>query len=75
MRFLNIVIILFLFQACSFNNDSKYWNEHNDQKIADKKKLIEIIKKSEDITLMTIDEYNIFIDDYVKKSKFPNISK
>ena len=75
MRFLNIVIILFLFQACSFNNDSQYWNEHNDQKIADKKKLIEIIKKSEDITLMTIDEYNIFIDDYVKKSKFPNISK
>jgi len=69
------VIILFLFQACSFNNDSQYWNEHNDQKIADKKKLIEIIKKSEDITLMTIDEYNIFIDDYVKKSKFPNISK
>ena len=69
------MIILFLFQACSFNNDSQYWNEHNDQMIADKKKLIEIIKKSEDITLMTIDEYNIFIDDYVKKSKFPNISK
>ena len=75
MKFFNMAIILSLFQACSFNDDSKYWNEHNDNKIADKKKLIEIIKKSEDITLMTIDEYNIFIDDYVKKSKFPNISK
>ncbi|MDC0922273.1 hypothetical protein OAQ17_01240 [Candidatus Pelagibacter sp.] len=40
-----------------------------------KKQLSEILKKSEDITTMTLKEYEIYIDDYTKKSKYPDISQ
>ena len=39
------------------------------------KKLNQILKKSDDITSMTLEEYEIYIDDYTKKSKYPDISK
>jgi hypothetical protein len=35
----------------------------------------EVLKKSEDITTMTLQEYEIYIDDYTKKSKYPDISQ
>ena len=70
-RLLFISILIFL-NACSFNIDSKYWNEKSDKK-NNNNKLIEIIKKSNDIRLMTIKEYKIYINDYIKKSKFPDI--
>ena len=69
-----LFIIFFIFlNACSFNIDSKYWNEKNNKK-NDNNKLTEIIKKSNDIRLMTIEEYEIYINDYIKKSKFPDIN-
>ena len=71
-RLLFIAFFIFL-NACSFNIDSKYWNEKSDKK-NDNKKLTEINKKSNDIRLMTIEEYEIYINDYIKKSKFPNIN-
>ena len=37
--------------------------------------LNEILKKADDITSMTLEEYEIYIDDYTKKSKYPDISK
>ena len=39
------------------------------------KNLSTILKKSVDITTMTLQEYEIYIDDYTKKSKYPDISK
>ena len=71
-RLLFIAIFIFL-NACSLNIDSKYWNEKSDKK-NDNKKLTEIIKKSNDIRLMTIEEYEIYINNYIKKSKFPDIN-
>ena len=71
-RLLFIAFFIFL-NACSFNINSKYWNEKNDKK-SDNNKLTEIIKKSKDIRLMTIEEYEIYINDYIKKSKFPDIN-
>ncbi len=69
-----LLIALFIFlNACSFNIDSKYWNEKSDKK-KDNKKLTEIMKKSNDIRLMTIEEYEIYINNYIKKSKFPDIN-
>ena len=57
------------------NKDSKYWTEDVDKRNEDQRKLSEIIKKSEDITTMTLQEYEIYIDDYTKKSKYPDISQ
>ena len=71
-RLLFIAIFIFL-NACSLNIDSKYWNEKSDKK-NDNIKMTEIIKKSNDIRLMTIEEYEIYINNYIKKSKFPDIN-
>ena len=69
-----LLIAFFIFlNACSFNIDSKYWNEKSDKKNVNNK-LTEIIKKSNDIRLMTIEEYEIYINNYIKKSKFPDIN-
>ena len=75
MKLISIFIFAFLLSACSLNENSNYWNEHNNQRIVLEKKLNKILKKSEDITLMTMEEYKIYIDDYTKKSKYPNIEK
>ena len=71
-----ITLFCFLFLSnCSLNKDSKYWTEDTVKKNDDQKKLLKILKKSDDITSMTIQEYEIYIDDYTKKSKYPDISQ
>ena len=60
--------------ACSLNQDSKYWTEDSIKKKVDNQKLIKIIEKSNDIRLMSVDEYKIYVDDYIKKSKFPDLN-
>ena len=69
MKFVFIFLIILLLNNCSLNKDSKYWTEDVDKISEDQKKLPEVIKKSEDITSMTFEEYEIYIDDYTKKSK------
>ena len=75
MKKIVLILILIIFQSCSFNNDSVYWNEQNKKKINKKKNLIEIIEKSKDITSMSLNDYKIYIDDYIKKSKYPDIAR
>jgi|TARA_B110000003_G_scaffold256499_1_gene274068 uncharacterized membrane protein YvbJ len=71
-----IIIIFFLFlNNCSLNKDSKYWTEDVTKRKVDQKKISKILKKSDDITTMTLEEYEIYIDDYTKKSKYPDISQ
>ena len=72
--FINIIFILLL-NNCSFNNNSQYWTEDVEKRKVDQKKIVEILNKVDDITAMTEEEYKIYIDDYTKKSKYPNISK
>ena len=74
MKFALIIFISFLLNNCSLNKDSKYWTEDVVKISEDQKKLNEVIKKSEDITSMTFEEYEIYIDDYTKKSKYPDIN-
>ena len=69
-----LILILFI-SNCSLNNDSKYWNEDNLKRIDNEKKLTKILKKTNDITTMTLNEYEIYIDDYTKKSNYPDINK
>ena len=73
------ILIFFLFYLmisnCSLNKDSEFWTEDNVKKKSDSEKLIKIIKKSNDIRLMTVDEYKIYMDDYIKRSKYPDINK
>ena len=75
MKLVLILFIIFLLNNCSLNKDSKYWTEDGVKKSKDQKKLSNVLKKSVDITNMTYDEYKIYIDDFTKKSKYPDISQ
>ena len=72
--FLHLILFIFIIN-CSLNSESKYWSVDTIKKKAENKKLIEIIGKSNDIRSMTVDEYEIYIDDYIKKSKYPDINE
>ena len=75
MRSFLIIFFSLIISNCSLNKDSQYWTEHSIQSKTNQKKLNEILKKADDITSMTLEEYEIYIDDYTKKSKYPDISK
>ena len=74
MKLVFIFFVILFLNNCSLNKDSKYWTEDVIKKSEDQKKLSETIKKPEDITSMTFKEYEIYIDDYTKKSKYPDIN-
>ena len=75
MKFTFILSLLFILNNCSLNKDSKYWTEDVEKREETQKKLSKILKKTDDITTMTLEEYKIYIDDHTKKSKYPNISQ
>ncbi len=75
MRKFIIILYSLILANCSLNKDSQYWTENSIESKTNKKKLSGILKKSDDITSMTLEEYEIYIDDYTKKSKYPDISK
>jgi len=75
MRILIPFLFFLMINNCSLSKDSKYWTKDNINKKNNSKKLIEIIKKSNDTRLMTVNEYKIYMDDYIKRSKYPDINK
>ena len=70
-----IIFFSIILTNCSLNKDSQYWTENLIESKTDHKKINRILKKTDDITSMTLEEYEIYIDDYTKKSKYPDISK
>ena len=74
MKFLFTILFFLFLNNCSLNKDSKYWTEDVEKRKNDQKKISEILKKADDITTMTQEEYEIYIDDYTKKSKYPDIN-
>ena len=75
MKFAFILSLLFILNNCSLNKDSKYWTQDVKKRNETQKKLSKILKKTNDITTMTLEEYKIYIDDHTKKSKYPDISQ
>jgi len=75
MKFILILFYFLLLNNCSLNKDSKYWTEDVIKKKNNEKKLSKVLEKSGDVTNMTLDEYKIYIDDYTKKSKYPDIGQ
>ena len=75
MKLIFIFFIILLLNNCSLNKDSKYWTEDVVKKEDDQKKLSNVLKKSADITTMNYEEYKIYIDDFTKTSKYPDINQ
>jgi len=57
------IILAFLLTNCSSNSDSKIRSNANIKKI----------EIQNDIISMSFKEYKIFIEEYAKKSKYPDI--
>ena len=74
MKYVIIIFLFLLINNCSLDKDSRFWTEDIKKKDINNKILLKIIEKSEEITTMSLEEYNIYIDDYTKKSKYPNIN-
>tara|TARA_B100001093_G_scaffold459967_1_gene473469 strand:+ start:92 stop:319 length:228 start_codon:yes stop_codon:yes gene_type:complete len=75
MKKLLFLIALLFITNCSLNKDSIYWNEDSINDNKDEKKLSKILKKTDDVTEMTLEEYKFYIDRMTKKGKYPDISK
>ena len=73
-RLLFLISFLFL-SNCSLDKNSEFWNEDPIKKKENQQKISKILEKSADITSMTIEEYELYIEEYTKKSKYPDISK
>lgn len=73
-RLLFLISFLFL-SNCSLDKNSEFWNEDPIKKKEDEQKISNILEKSNDITSMTMEEYELYIEEYTKKSKYPDISK
>jgi len=57
------------------DKNSEFWNEDLIKKKENQQKISKILEKSADITSMTMEEYELYIEEYTKKSKYPDISK
>ena len=75
MKLVFIFFIILFLNNCSLNKDSEYWTEEVVKNSDDQNKISEVLKKSVDITNMTNEEYEIYIDDYTEKSKYPDINQ
>ena len=75
MRLIFYLFLLLFINNCSLNKDSQYWTKDYIMKKEEQKKLSKILKKSKDITTMTLEEYKLYIEDYTKKSNYPDINK
>ena len=75
MRYFLFILVITYISACSLNKNSKYWTEDPREKKVQDKKLLEILEKSNDIRLMSLKEYNIYIENYIIKNEYPNLVK
>ena len=73
-RLLFLISFLFL-SNCSLDKNSEFWNEDLIKKKENEQKISKILEKSADITSMTVEEYELYIEEYTKNSKYPDISK
>ena len=75
MKFLiQISFIIIFCSNCSLNKNSNFWTEDVKKRTIKEKKLRTILEKSEDLMSLSFNEYKIFIEEYGKKSNYPNIN-
>ena len=69
------VIVFILLANCSLNSNSKYWTENLVEDNRNKEMIEKINFKADDITSMTIEDYEIYLEEYTKNSDYPDINK
>jgi hypothetical protein len=69
------VIVFILLANCSLNSNSIYWTENSVEDTKSKEMIEKIKLKADDITSMTMEEYEIYLEEYTKNSDYPDINK
>ena len=75
MKIISLLVFLLLLSNCSLNEDSQFWTEDTIKINAEKNEILRTLNKFDDITLMSLDEYKIYVEDYTKRSNYPDINK
>ena len=74
MKNLFILSIFIFAGACSLYKSSAYWNEDPVKKKIEDNEISKIIYKSDDITSMSMKEYELYIKNYTEKSNYPKLN-
>jgi hypothetical protein len=74
MRF-KFLLFFFLLSNCSLIDDSNFLAKDLFQKHKKPKKLRNFSENVSYSTIMTFEEFKIYLDDYTNKSKYPNINE
>ena len=69
------LILFILLSNCSLNSNSKYWTENSIEESRNQEIIEKIKLKADDITSMTMEEYEIYLEEYTKNSNYPDINK
>ena len=69
------LILFILLSNCSLNSDSKYWTENSIEDSRNQEIFEKIKLKAHDITSMTMEEYEIYLEEYTKNNNYPDINK
>ena len=72
MKLIIVIFLSFLFSNCTLNKNLT--NNLNNNKTK-QNELNKILNNDSEVIRMTLEQYEIYIDDYTKKSKYPDISK
>ena len=73
MKFLKILTLFLLLTNCSFNKNSEFWLEDSVKKKKNYIKLQKILNESSNILTLTIEEFEIFLEDYANNNRYPDI--
>ncbi|MDC6468758.1 hypothetical protein PQZ45_01795 [Candidatus Pelagibacter sp.] len=73
MKYLSIMLI-FILTSCSLNKDSTYWNVDSFNDSIKSSKPSEISNKNTNFSTMTFEEFDFFLQDYSKKTDYPEIN-
>ena len=75
MKLFFISLLFLILNNCSLNNNSKFWTEDVEKKVIIKNELNKILIKSNNLMSLTFNEYMVFINEYDKKSNYPDLNR
>ena len=75
MKYIFFFLFLVFLSNCSLDRDSSFWTKDGKKKVKIENELNKILKKSDNPMNMTFNEFEIFVNDYNKKSNYPDINK
>ena len=75
MKLIFIITAFLLLENCSLNSDSEFWTQDQLNISENQKKLSNFSKNISYSTEMSFYDFENYVDDYTKKSKYPDINK